>query len=146
MLIISIPHATRQNGSQYLHLFTLPHPEHQPDTHKWDFWRLRQDPLTVYTRIKLTQYHVPETTTFKLLQGGGTNKLKKDQSPTQDRPDEQLQWVTHLKSHVTFNIPTNNISLPRGDHPPRQPGFDPGSGQVGFVVDKVALGQFSEVM
>jgi hypothetical protein len=27
----------------------------------------------------------------------------------------------------------------------RRPGFDPGSGQVGFVVDKVALGQvFSE--
>jgi hypothetical protein len=29
--------------------------------------------------------------------------------------------------------------------PPRRPGFKPGSGQVGFVVDKVALGQvFSE--
>jgi hypothetical protein len=29
--------------------------------------------------------------------------------------------------------------------PPRRPGFDPGSSQVGFVVDKVALGQvFSE--
>jgi hypothetical protein len=29
--------------------------------------------------------------------------------------------------------------------PPRRPGFDPGSGHVGFVVDKVALGQvFSE--
>jgi hypothetical protein len=29
--------------------------------------------------------------------------------------------------------------------PLRRPGFDPGSGQVGFVVDKVALGRvFSE--
>jgi hypothetical protein len=29
--------------------------------------------------------------------------------------------------------------------PPRRPWFDPGSGKVGFVVDKVALGQvFSE--
>jgi hypothetical protein len=29
--------------------------------------------------------------------------------------------------------------------PPRRPGFNPGSGQVGFVVDKVASGQvFSE--
>jgi hypothetical protein len=27
--------------------------------------------------------------------------------------------------------------------PPRRPGFDPGSGQVGFVVDKVTLGQVS---
>jgi hypothetical protein len=25
--------------------------------------------------------------------------------------------------------------------PPKQPGFDPGSGQLGFVVDKVALGK-----
>jgi hypothetical protein len=25
--------------------------------------------------------------------------------------------------------------------PPRRPGFEPGSGHVGFVVDKVALGQ-----
>jgi hypothetical protein len=29
--------------------------------------------------------------------------------------------------------------------PPRRPGFEPSSGQVGFVVDKVVLGQvFSE--
>jgi hypothetical protein len=29
--------------------------------------------------------------------------------------------------------------------PPRRPGFDPGSGQVGFMVDKVALRRvFSE--
>jgi hypothetical protein len=29
--------------------------------------------------------------------------------------------------------------------PPRRPGFEPGPGHVGFVVDKVALGQvFSE--
>jgi hypothetical protein len=75
-LTISIPRATRQNGSLYLHLFTLPRPEHQPDAHNWDFWKLRQDPVTVYTRIKLTQYHVPEATTFRLL-GGGSNKLKK---------------------------------------------------------------------
>jgi hypothetical protein len=27
------------------------------------------------------------------------------------------------------------------DFPQRWPGFDPGSGQVGFVVDEVALGQ-----
>jgi hypothetical protein len=26
--------------------------------------------------------------------------------------------------------------------PPRRPGFEPGSGQLGFVVDKVALAQF----
>jgi hypothetical protein len=32
-----------------------------------------------------------------------------------------------------------------GMFPPRRSGFDPGSGQLGFVVDKVAVGQvFSE--
>lgn len=29
-----------------------------------------------------------------------------------------MQWVTHLKLHVTFNILTDDISLPRGDLPP----------------------------
>jgi hypothetical protein len=32
--------------------------------------------MTVYTRIKLTQYHVPEATAFRLLQGGGNTKVK----------------------------------------------------------------------
>jgi hypothetical protein len=30
-----------------------------------------------------------------------------------------------------------------GGFPPRGPGFDPGSDYVGFVVDKMALGHFS---
>jgi hypothetical protein len=35
--------------------------------------------------------------------------------------------------------------LSRKFFPLRRPGFEPGSGQVGFVVDKVALGKdFSE--
>ncbi|PNF24787.1 Cleft lip and palate transmembrane protein 1-like protein [Cryptotermes secundus] len=117
-LTVSIPHATRQNGSLYLHLFTLPRREHQPDAHNWDFWKLRQDPVTVYTRIRLTQYHVPEAATFRLLEGGDRNELKKDQLSTQDKPDERLQRVTHLKSRVTFNILTDDISLPTSHLPP----------------------------
>jgi hypothetical protein len=42
-----------------------------------------------------------------------------------------------LLSHVHFIFSVG--------HPPRRPGFEPGSGQVGIVMDEVALGQvFSE--
>ncbi|GFG28363.1 hypothetical protein Cfor_01743 [Coptotermes formosanus] len=111
-LTIPIPHATRQNGTLYLHLFTFRCPEIQPDTHHWTYWKLRQDPLTVYTRIELTQYHVPEASTFRLLNGGSDTKVKK----VCDIPG--LQRVTHLKSRVMFNILTDDISLPRRDLPP----------------------------
>jgi hypothetical protein len=53
-----------------------------------------------------------------------------------------------------MKLSMNIMSLDRPCHssgglvagfPPRRPGFEPGSGNVGFVVDKVALGQiFSE--
>jgi hypothetical protein len=74
---IPIPHATRQNGTLYLHLYTFRRPKIQPDAHHWNYWKLRQDPLTVNTRIKLTQYHVPEASTFRLLDGGGDTKVNK---------------------------------------------------------------------
>jgi hypothetical protein len=34
--------------------------------------------MAVYTRIKLSQYHVPEAATFKLLEGGDNDKVKKE--------------------------------------------------------------------
>lgn len=115
---IPIPHATRQNGTLYLHLYTFCRPKIQPDAHHWNYWKLRQDPLTVYTRIKLTQYHVPEASIFSLLDGGGDTEVFKDQISPQGRPDKGLQRVTHIKSRVTFNILTDDISLPTRDLPP----------------------------
>jgi hypothetical protein len=45
-------------------------------------------------------------------------------------------------SFLAADTLTGNLGFP-----PRRSAFDPGSGQVGFVVDKVALGQiFSEYL
>ncbi|PSN48282.1 Cleft lip and palate transmembrane protein 1-like protein [Blattella germanica] len=115
-LTIPIPPATRQNGSLFMHLFTFPRPKRKQES--WDFWSLRQEGLAVYTRIKLTQYHVPEASTFKLLEGG-ISGLKNDQKSQTKKPaQERLQKVTHLKSRVTFNILAEDISLPRQNMPP----------------------------
>ncbi|XP_021939566.1 cleft lip and palate transmembrane protein 1-like protein isoform X2 [Zootermopsis nevadensis] len=116
-LTIGIPRSTRQNGSLYLHLFTFPRPKYQPGSQVWDFWKLAQDRLSVYKRIVLTHYHVPDATTFRLLGGDGSSK---DEKRAQGRPalDVRSQRVTHLKSRVTFNILTDDISIPRRDVPP----------------------------
>jgi hypothetical protein len=46
---------------------------------------------------------------------------------------------------VTFDLAARQLKRLVAGFPPRRPGFDLGSGQVGFVVDKVALAQvFSE--
>jgi hypothetical protein len=55
---------------------------------------------------------------------------------------------TFFQSHYSLMILSFNdmeSKLLMDGFPPRRPGFEPGSGHVGFVVDKVALGQvFSE--
>jgi hypothetical protein len=57
-----------------------------------------------------------------------------------------LYWEIISAINEKHKEPTNTLPerLVAG-FPPRRPGFEPGSGQVWFVVDKVALGQvFSE--
>jgi hypothetical protein len=44
-------------------------------------------------------------------------------------------WNSHLMTEYKYTV----CKYP--DLPPRRPGFDPGSVHVGFLVDKVALGQ-----
>ncbi|XP_069672324.1 lipid scramblase CLPTM1L [Periplaneta americana] len=114
-LTISIPPSTRQNGSLYLHLFTFPRPKQQSDTKQWDYWRLKQESMAVYTRIRLTQYHIPEASTFKLLEGSSETKPNSNGVREQKQTEQR---VTHLKSRVTFNILTDDITLPSKDLPP----------------------------
>jgi hypothetical protein len=65
------------------------------------------------------------------LPSTSSSKLRKPIIPNQSNIKYKERAAPYLKRLV-------------GDFPPRRPGFDPGSGQVGFV-DKVALGQvFSE--
>jgi hypothetical protein len=49
-----------------------------------------------------------------------------------------------LKANVWYFISALLRRLVAG-FPPRRPGFEPGSGHVGIVVDKVALGQVFSV-
>jgi hypothetical protein len=49
-----------------------------------------------------------------------------------------------LKTRHKFNVQTMAVPWLRrlvADLSPQRPGFDPGSAHVGFVVDKLALGQ-----
>jgi hypothetical protein len=51
----------------------------------------------------------------------------------------------NTSSCFTFMLATPKLKRLVTGFPPWRPGFAPGAGQVGFVVDKVALGQvFSE--
>jgi hypothetical protein len=54
----------------------------------------------------------------------------------------QVQFSGRRAEWTQFGIKKNNLVA---GFPPRRPGFEPRSSRVGFVVDKVALGQvFSE--
>jgi hypothetical protein len=53
--------------------------------------------------------------------------------------------MNRLVSQTIMGLAAPQLKRLVAGFPPRRPGFNPGSGQVGFVVDKVALGQvFSE--
>jgi hypothetical protein len=58
--------------------------------------------------------------------------------------NDKTKWLwTAMRKYVAAPQLKRSVA----GFPPRRPGFDPGSGQVGFVMDKVALGQvFSEYL
>lgn len=61
-LNISVPSSTRNNGSLFLHLLLVSNSEKQTN-----FFSLHQKPDTVHTKIRLTQFHIPEASAFQLL-------------------------------------------------------------------------------
>jgi hypothetical protein len=60
---------------------------------------------------------------------------------------ESTEWLHNLWPLEWYSAPQSQlVSLPWltslfSDFPPLRPGFEPGSGHVGFVVDKSALWQ-----
>ena len=54
-----------------------------------------------------------------------------------------VQKPGNYRTDVTVNIDTGRAMVRRlvAGLPPRRPGFNPGSAHVGFLVDKVALGE-----
>lgn len=61
-----------------------------------------------YIVIKMTQYTIPKAETFNLL--GEKNKALR-------RKQSLIDPIAHIKSHVTFTIMTNDISLPMHNIP-----------------------------
>jgi hypothetical protein len=72
------------------------------------------------------------------------------ESKAQSRKSEQVENFVNIVADLSIiyylTFPSQSLlTCNAGSHLPRRPGFEPGSSQVGFVVDKVALGQvFSE--
>lgn len=96
---ISLPSSTKRNGTLFLILFFLPQ---KFNIKKWS--DILSNPYYVQTRIPLTSYQVPVTSTFELLKGG--KSISHNEQP-----------VSHLKSKIGFNILTDIKSFPHNDFP-----------------------------
>ncbi|XP_034947585.1 cleft lip and palate transmembrane protein 1-like protein isoform X1 [Chelonus insularis] len=100
-LKIDIPAKTRQNGTLFLHIIVLPNSPDMSNT----FNELLRNPYTVYTRVKMTQFAVPEAETFNLL---GEKKT----SETSSTKRALFQPITHLRTQITFTIVTDTKEIP----------------------------------
>ncbi|XP_015114592.1 cleft lip and palate transmembrane protein 1-like protein [Diachasma alloeum] len=100
---LQIPPKTRQNGTSFLHIIVLPKVTENKQQ-DYSFVNLQTDPYAVMTRIKLTQFAVPEAETFNLL--GDKSTKSKGSSKNRAKP------VSHLRSRVTFTMVTDAEELP----------------------------------
>lgn len=64
-----------------------------------------------YTRIKMTQFAVPQAATFNLL--GDKNSIA-EELPKQEN---NAMPTSHLRSKITFTMMTDDIELPLDDIP-----------------------------
>ncbi|KAK0163679.1 hypothetical protein PV327_007333 [Microctonus hyperodae] len=104
---LKIPAKTRQNGTLFLHIIIVPDSQNRD----YSFIKLKMDPYVVYTRIKLTQFIVPEAEVFNLL--GEKMKITKKTALKQIKP----QTISHLRSQVTFTMITDISELPHREIP-----------------------------
>ncbi|XP_017793089.1 PREDICTED: cleft lip and palate transmembrane protein 1-like protein [Habropoda laboriosa] len=99
-LTLNIPRKTRNNGTLFLHIIIAPNSKKYGksvlDTQK--------DPYVSYTVIKMTQYTIPEAEAFNLLGKKSLDPKRKIQNLANP--------VTHIKSHVTFTVMTDDVNLP----------------------------------
>ncbi|XP_071523618.1 lipid scramblase CLPTM1L [Panulirus ornatus] len=102
-VVVPVPKRVRNNGTLYLHLFLT---SRGVDPEDWG--SVVNDELSVYAFAYLTQYHVPDATTFNLL---GEDKKDTKASSQSQRP------VTHFQSLVVFNVLTDAVSLPKKEMP-----------------------------
>ena len=67
---------------------------------------LLQNEAMSYTRIKITQFAVPQAKAFNLLRD------KKVESENAQKKENTEKAVSHLRSRVTFTMMTDDIELP----------------------------------
>lgn len=110
-LKILLPERTKKNGTLYLHLFLT-----RQRNQRQEFFSLSQDAWTVHSRVRLTQYQVPEAATFQLL---SSEKYSVEKNSAKNAVNKkQTLPVTHMKTRVTFNVLTDEIALPGYQVPP----------------------------
>lgn len=115
---VQLPLRVRNNGSYFLHLFLTP-PHVDPE----DWSDLARGEHSVYAFSALTQYQVPEASTFNLLGDDKTSAGKEEGSSSESSKNSNKQQhksqkaVTHFQSQVTYNVLTDPVGLPRHDLP-----------------------------
>ncbi|XP_011311928.1 cleft lip and palate transmembrane protein 1-like protein [Fopius arisanus] len=100
---LQIPPKTRQNGTLFLHIIVLPEVT-ENKKQDYSFFNLQTNPYAVMTRIKLTQFAVPEAETFNLLDDKSTKSKKS--------PKSRAKSVSHLRTRVTFRMVTDAEEFP----------------------------------
>nr|XP_018917278.1 PREDICTED: cleft lip and palate transmembrane protein 1-like protein isoform X1 [Bemisia tabaci] len=94
-LDVEIPYKTRRNGTLFFHVHIFPNAL-IGDEVRWE--SVQRSPNRTSTLIEMTQYQIPETSKYKLLQ--------ENSNVAPERP------VTHLKTEVGINMLTNVQYLP----------------------------------
>ncbi|KAK7080919.1 Cleft lip and palate associated transmembrane protein 1 [Halocaridina rubra] len=96
---VVVPKRVRNNGTMYLHLFLT-----ALKVNPQDWASVVNDDFSVYAFAPMTQYHVPDASTFNLL--------GKDETVKSKHSDKWLP-VSHVHSQIVFNVLIDAISLPR---------------------------------
>ncbi|CAD6222444.1 GSCOCG00000974001-RA-CDS [Cotesia congregata] len=100
-LSLEIPVKTRNNGTLFLHVIIVPKSKIRGNS----FIELLKDPHAVYTRIKMTQFAIPQAETFNLL----GDKKSPDASKIKNN---KIKTVSHLRTRITFTLVTDTPELP----------------------------------
>jgi len=102
-LSLKLPRSVTKNGSLYLSVFALPPLGEGVKMSREGWWQgAISHPHASYSLTSLTQFAIPEATTFNLL-NDGTDKEKK----VVDRSNA----VTHIRSKLIVSVMTDQVTL-----------------------------------
>ncbi|EEB10382.1 conserved hypothetical protein [Pediculus humanus corporis] len=112
-LSVEIPNSVRNNGSFFLHFFTVPSSSSLSNTSSW--FKVKQNKHCVYFRTRLTQLHVPDSYIFNLLKESSDSKRGNTLETAKDK--NNMKPVMHLKSKITINMLTDLLYIPHANIP-----------------------------